>query len=356
MPSELDDDRRRRLATFYPKTDSPLPDEVLRSARKFDLPASTFADVCRVGLGVEATAVEPLPAQRQGTFHRVARVQLADSRSVFVRINALSTFTRDFTLVNNAWAMDRLRKHGLPSLPVYRVDVSRNDFPFEYEILAEAPGVELSSVTDEPSLLASLGDLGRMLAGIHGIAVEDYGWVDVVPDRPGRGLFDTWRAFVLNRLDDHLSVCESIGAIDSGERERIASAFTEHDSLFDGVSPVLLHGDLSGRNAFVEANRITALIDWEDCLAGDPVFDLAFWATFQPDERHAALLDAYALIRPLPADFEPRFWLYYLRVALSKTVLIRRFGYPDQLPGRPSASRRIQKALARLEGDQEPHR
>src|SRR5262249_51720235 len=140
-----------------------------------------------------------------------------------------------------------------------------------------------------------------------------------------------------------------IGAISPAERRRIERHFEDADGLLDGVEPVLLHGDLSGRNIFTDGVAITAVIDWEDCLAGDPVFDLAFWATFHQDERHGALLDGYASVRPLPADFDARFWLYYLRVALSKTVQRHRFGYPDRVPGFPPASHRIGKALARLD-------
>jgi len=114
------------------------------------------------------------------------------------------------------------------------------------------------------------------------------------------------------------------------------------------MGPVLLHGDLGSHNVFTDGRDVTAVIDWEDALSGDPVFDIAFWATFHPDRRHAAFLDGYRAVRALPADFEWRFWLYYLRVALAKTVLRHRLGITDR-PGRLPASRRIQKGLERVE-------
>jgi len=42
-----------------------------------------------------------------------------------------------------------------------------------------------------------------------------------------------------------------------------------------------------------------------------------------------------------------RFWTYFLRVALAKTVVRHNLGLRDR-PGRPPASRRIQLALDRL--------
>src|SRR5262249_47268553 len=150
------------------------------------------------------------------------------------------------------------------------------------------------------------------------------------------GMFDSWRDYVLLNLDQHLQACENIAAIRPSERRRIQSAFAALDPLFSSVLPALLHGDLGNHNVFAQGGAITALLDWEDCLSGDPLFDIAFWATFHPDARHESFFEGYRSERSLPADFELRFWLYYLRVALSKTVHRHRFGYADQ-PGRPPA-------------------
>jgi hypothetical protein len=161
-------------------------------------------------------------------------------------------------------------------------------------------------------------------------------------------VFDSWADFLFIRLDDHLSYCLEINAVSRQECTRIQLAFERLASLCHGVEPVLLHGDPGSHNVFTDGTRIKAVLDWEDCLAGDPVFDLAFWATFHPNARHPAVFDGYRSVQPLPQDFEARFWLYFLRIALSKTVLRHRFGYPDR-PGRPPASLRIQNALARVE-------
>jgi Ser/Thr protein kinase RdoA (MazF antagonist) len=109
----------------------------------------------------------------------------------------------------------------------------------------------------------------------------------------------------------------------------------------------LLHGDLGSHNVLTDGDRLLGLIDWEDALSGDPVYDLAFWATFHLPERHAAFLAGYRELRPLPDDFPVRFWLYFVRILLAKAVHRRRFGYPDR-PDRPTAAHRIRDALANL--------
>jgi aminoglycoside phosphotransferase (APT) family kinase protein len=347
---------RRRWSVFYPKTDLLLSADVLRSESGGQEAerARLVAEVCRRALAEEPVSVEPL--SEQGTFHFLYRVGLAGDRSVIVRGNALGTVQRDYPLYVEAWVMGALRAAALPALRIYQVDVSRRWCPFDYAILEEARGTPLTAYdAEEERLRPLLRELGRTVARVHGIRTAGFGFLDVRPlvlggssAGPPRGIFACWRQYVLLNLDDHLRTCVAIGAVSAAEADRIEAAFAALDGVLDRVEPALLHGDLGSHNVFTDGRAITALIDWEDCLSGDPVFDLAFWATFHPDGRHPAFLDGYRSAATLPADFERRFWLYYLRVALSKTVQRHRFRLPDH-PGRPPAARRIQKGLERVE-------
>jgi hypothetical protein len=350
MQDGIETFRQRRLLTFYPKADTTLPDEALRSGLALEVPLSLVAEICRSALAEEPVSVCAL--ERQGTFHRLYLAVLPDPRRVIVKVNALSDRFRDYPLAIEAWADGLLRVHGLPGPRVERVDISRAEFPFDYAILAEARGHALADIDhDEPRLRRLLPAVGLLLARVHRIPASGFGLVNFESDPPRgacRGVFDTWRDYVLVQLEAHLACCERIEAITRGERARIEAAFGELGGLLEGVEPALLHGDLGSHNIFTSDETVTALIDWEDCLAGDPVFDLAFWATFHPDARHEPFLEGYFSERPPAHDFEARFWLYYLRIALAKTVLRHRFGYTDR-PGRPPASRRIQNALDRIE-------
>jgi thiamine kinase-like enzyme len=97
------------------------------------------------------------------------------------------------------------------------------------------------------------------------------------------------------------------------------------------------------------------LIDWEDACIGDPMLDLANWATFHPERRWPVFFEAASEQGPYAQRSEMRalFWLYYLRVALAKTVHRIRFGVTDK-PGRPPASMRIQRALKGLHEHESP--
>jgi hypothetical protein len=357
MLRELETFCRQRQLLFYPKADLPVPDEVLRghalNAQAQEDQARAAAEVCRRVLGASPASVRPLG--EAGTFHILYRAVLCEGRSVIVRLNALSHVWRDFLLCLGPWVATALRGQGLPALEIHHVDISRRLCPYDYEILAEATGTLLSAFDgEEDRFRPLLYELGRFVGRLHGVGTSGFGFFDVRPlvrgDGAGgtRGTCSVWRDYVLRRLDAHIAQCAALGTIHRDEERRIVEAFAAAEPSLADVEPVLLHGDLGSHNVFTDGARITALIDWEDCLSGDPAFDVAFWATFHPDRRHAAFLDGYRRERSLPGDFELRFWLYYLRVALSKTVLRHRLGVADR-PGREPAARRIQKGLERVE-------
>jgi hypothetical protein len=348
MLQDLEAFCRQRRSLFYPKTDLPYVSNVEADRRP---PPLVVAELCGRLLAAQAVTITPLEA---GTFHWLYRARFSDDRAVIVRINALGERQRDFPLYLDSWAMKVLQARSLPALAVLQVDLSRQSYPWDYEILEEARGVPLRTFDqDEGRIQPLLSKLGSVVARVHEIATEDFGLLDLRSivaagaTAKARGLLAAWREYIWLNLEKHVGLCRDIGAVSSTEAGKIRAVFASLAPLLDAVKPVLSHGDLGNHNVFTDGQEITALIDWEDSLSGDPVYEIAFWATFHPERRHRAFLDGYRSRARLPSDFELRFWLYFLRVALAKTVLRHRFQLADP-PGRPPAARRIQMALERV--------
>jgi aminoglycoside phosphotransferase (APT) family kinase protein len=359
-PDALEAFRRRRRSVFYPKADLPETAGLKKLAQAVDGAEEEerrgqIAAACRAALGRACASVEPLG--EQGTFHRLYRATPAGAGSVIVRVNALSHLGYDYPLHLDAWAAEKLRAAGLPALRVHAVDLSRRLCPFDYQILEEARGVSLRSLDDDDERLRPLlFRLGQVLARLHRVPLSGFGLLDVGPlvsAGPAAdcgGLLASWPEYVRLNLEEHIRACADGGLIDGELAGQALGAFEKHAALYERVRTAgLLHGDPGSHNAFADGGTITALIDWEDCLAGDPVYEVAFWATFHPERRHATFLDGYGSAWPLPDDFAARFWLYFLRVALCKTALRHRLGIVDK-PGRPPASERIRKGLVGLQG------
>jgi len=347
---------RQRRRIFYPKTDMPVPDEVLRGMR-----ARTFAELhmtpervaaaAEHALGVSPTGVHPLEVQ--GTFHRVFRLTgLGRTGRLILRANAANDFLREFTFYLDAWAGEASSKVGLPSVAVRHVDLSRTIVPFDFQIIEECPGRPLERFNDdEPRMWRLLRKLGRFVAKVHSISMSGYGLLDARPlasgTGPPRGMRETWAEYVLLNLAGHVEDCARAADLTAAAADTIFATFQRHAKCLNLSGAVLLHGDLGSHNVLTDGDRLLGLIDWEDSVAGDPVYDIAFWATFHPPARHDAFLAGYREVRPLPDDFPIRFWLYFVRIAVAKAVHRRRFGYADR-PGRPTAAHRIFYALDEL--------
>jgi aminoglycoside phosphotransferase (APT) family kinase protein len=287
------------------------------------------------------------PGLHQGTFHNILEFD-AGGRAYVLKANAIGAVHRDLQTACEPWIGQRLQGMSVPGPAVRLVDVTCQRVPFEFAVHEKAQGQSLRDFDHDDALIAPhLQRFAQMLARLHAVALEKYGWLDVQAPWAGdeaRGLFDDWESYVRLRLSDHVDVCRRIGAVNDDEASRVHHYFDAVLSAAPKAVGSLLHGDPGNHNVYVDGANIRALLDWEDALVGDPLFDLALLAGFHPPRRHALIFDAYQQVRPFDADWQARFWLYFLRIALARTVHRFRFGVADRAD-RPKASLRIQQGL-----------
>lgn len=343
---------QHRATIFYPKTD--LPEHVhiypaLNAARDQDLlhNLDIVRDICsRIW---QTPPIQILPIATAGTFHLLYKIEFSQACYV-IRLNRRPEHHRAWEFLLDGWIYPKLASLNLPCPSTIAIDCARMHSPTDYQIMTYVPGMMLNVFQDaqtqhmSPTLLQAIG---RYVAQVHTISLAGFGPFSVASlNQPSpSGIHASWHDYIFLRLDQHIDLCLAIKAITTIEAVTIKTLFHDHSKIFECGSPVLLHGDLGNHN-FLSADglSITALIDWEDCMSGDPVFDIAYWGTFFRDHMRHDFLAGYASIAKLPDDFELRYWLYFLRIALSKTVHRFRFGYSDAL-GRPPASLRIQRGI-----------
>ncbi|MFA6263033.1 MAG: aminoglycoside phosphotransferase family protein [Candidatus Babeliales bacterium] len=296
------------------------------------------------------------PLMHAGTFRVLFRITSPKSQPLMIRINRLYEYGRAWDFLIEACVYPLLAQQGLAVPTIIDVDISQRYVAADYQVMTYVRGKTLKSFEDEQTQYMSpflLRSIGAYVARVHSIKISGYGPLAVVPLMVPhvlpRGVHDSWSDYILLRLEEHAGLCKEIGAINASEYAIILELFRRYEPLFKNVSPSLLHGDVGNQNFLSDdGETITALVDWEDSMAGDPVFEVALWGTFFRDYMRNTLLEGYTTVNRLPHDFELRYWMYYLRIVLSKTVHRFRFGYADR-PGRPRISLRIQKALSRIE-------
>ena len=110
----------------------------------------------------------------------------------------------------------------------------------------------------------------------------------------------------------------------------IRSSIAKSRDLLQLPQGCLVHKDLALWNVMGTPEKVTAVIDWDDSISGDPLDDLSLLACFHDAEFLAAALRGYAAVRPLPENWQARFWLHLLRNMIVKSVIRVGAGYFDR--------------------------
>lgn len=336
----------RRRNCFYPKADIEISDGVLRTLalRKDEAPRQDWAAIFSF-YGLAGASL--LPSPLQGTFHSVHRIASPKAGPpLALRINRVSDHFVDWGLLAEQAISRRLEAEGVAHARILAADCSRRLVPVDYQLLEFVEGVRLATLDDDDQAVAApLTAAAAYLARLHQVEGTGFGHISEAAGRRLQGVHASWGDYLTTRLDVHAATARDAGLIDAAEQHAVAAWFRRAEPLLKAAPSRLLHGDCGNHNLFIRADGAVAMIDWEDALLGDPLFELAFWATFHPMRRWEPFFAAYF---GRPWSPHGLFWLYFLRISLSKTALRLRFGYEDK-PGRSKASLRIQQGLAGLE-------
>ena len=85
--------------------------------------------------------------------------------------------------------------------------------------------------------------------------------------------------------------------------------------------PVLVHNDFADWNVVTDGVKITGVLDWDECIGGDPIMDLACFSLFFKPERFEPFLSGYKSNVTLPKNYNEKIHYFRLRYAISKMAL-----------------------------------
>lgn len=289
--------------------------------------------------------------------HRTFAATL-DAHDVFVRIE--DGPERDDYIAVESFVMDRVRALGVPTPRVYATDATRRVVPFAWQILERIAEPDLNRHFKAGTLATTevAARIGRLVATWQGVPVDGFGPFDVqhlVTNGTLRGLHDGYPAYHFMRLDAHLAFLVERGFLTQTQAGAMRAAIDDHRALLDLRAPSLVHKDTALWNLLGTEREITAVIDWDDCVGGDAMDDLALLGCFHDGAFLRAAFDGYASVRALPENHAPRFWLHLLRNMIFKAVIRVGAGYFDHdsrffLVGAGSDGRALRETtLARLD-------
>lgn len=201
-------------------------------------------------------------------------------------------------------------------------DFTHEQIDRDYLIMERAPG---DPISDHAGLTRSkldrlLGQVGEALRQVHAIHGDAYGYVG--PHVPMVPQGNWTEAFVImwHRLIDDTLRCEGYTEDEATHMRRLLDG---HMDAFDRAEPAsLLHMDVWAQNILAdEEGHLTALLDWDRGLWGDPEIEFAVLDYCGISEP--AFWEGYGQCRDASRAAEVR-RVFYLLYEMQKYILIRR--------------------------------
>ncbi len=264
---------------------------------------------------VKATGIQPNELNRvvAGEVNEVYDVDTNDGNYI-VRISR----GENTEFLSEKWALDKSREAGVPAPNMFFVDeIEDKGKKLKVCVENKIPGSPMNELVDQGKLtkeqIKELNiEAGMTLAKIHSVTPKGFGRIH----EGGIGKSESWtlavtRPWYGDNTDQLYEYAGKMG-ITKAQIDRATAILNEHSNIFEAVTPHLLHCDFGPKHYLVDNGHLAGVIDFENCMSGDPVYDFAWNKYF----GHDSLKEGYLRIADLPEDFDLRIQLYGLRIGL----------------------------------------
>ncbi len=274
----------------------------------------------RKTFGAEAESIEPMNCDGN---HFAYKVRVGGKQVLF-RANADDSGD-DYMLAEGA--LTRLAAAaGVPVPALLGIDVSG---AVRWQIWSWAEGrtlidFERAGTLNKGAIARRTGEILRCL---HSVSLEGFGFVDteyLAATGNVRGLNKTYADYFHTRLEEHIEKITRPELIAPETTARMRRVFRKNAPLLALPSGKLVHRDPALWNMVGTLEDITALVDWDDAVSGDPADDFGLLHCFHDDAMVEAILAAYG---PVEESFRARTALHYLRNMIWKTLIRWNMGY-----------------------------
>ncbi|RJR29214.1 aminoglycoside phosphotransferase family protein [Candidatus Microgenomates bacterium] len=255
---------------------------------------------------VETSAIIPI-----GQVNEVYDVKLGNGENVIVRVSRRG----GDILEHERWALDTARQVGIPTPETLFIDHMETEAgSLAISVQEKIDGVQLSQLSgvEKEELL---GRVGNAISRIHEIRTQGFGWTN--PN--GVGMYTTWGQYLARMLSktERLLDVASRNQIASDVMTRALKFIEEHKSIYTGEAR-LVHRDLGPDHLLVRDGNIVGVIDFENCIGGDPVYDLARWNLLYGDQYSLGKIkEGYTNAAVIEEDYELRLRLYTIHAGLA---------------------------------------
>lgn len=254
--------------------------------------------------------------------------KLKDGQGVIIRCHPKGIKEKYFHV--ESLIADTITRIGLPTYKTYLIHELENEDDIAFQLIEKCEGVALKKWFEKhPEDIYTLTyEAGRILSRLHAIVVPGFGPFDSLQAKNGKiiGIHKDFISSVRAGLIRNLGVLEKYKVITEIQSKKIDELFNENNPLLVCEQAVLVHADLVDWNLLtLNGKKISAILDFGDCMASDPIVDIAFWSSRTPLDRIDAFFSGYFENKIKPDDFDEKFKLLSLRcVIMSMATRVQR--------------------------------
>lgn len=224
---------------------------------------------------------------------------------------------------------------GIPSYNTYIIHDLENETDIAYQIIEKIEGNTVKFYLNEhPEKEDKLVyEMGRTLANVNRIQVKGFGPFSNEEAKIGNllGRYDSLNDSINAGLYENLERLVKYNTISLDLASKMKKLF-QNNKLLNYDSPVLIHNDFADWNLLTDGDKITGVLDWDECVGGHPIQEIACWSTFFEPKRIKEFLKGYFSETPKFENYEEMFQLFRLRYTISKMALrTKRYTY-EQSP------------------------
>lgn len=313
---------------FYPVVHRPQAEIEALKKRYETFDERVIPDVMKAAGYTSVSWVRPTT---YGTTHVVYIVTVCEQKTPLILRANIGWGEPEGVLLIEKIITDSVIPLGIPVNKILFADISRKQFPFDYQIQEVLEGTDIEDTfhgTREEYDILSF-NLGKYIATWGELTFDGFGRFDIDSAKVGKliGTKASMYDYIIVQLDNDLRYLVDGHVLDVKKADRIRQIFDEYKDVTMVKKGTLVQYDLADHNIMFASNRITGIFDWEAAVVGDPVLDLASsptWRTHYP--REEKLIAGYQSVRDLPEYFTEKMNIYRLRTMVWKMVYAIRAG------------------------------
>lgn len=222
-------------------------------------------------------------------------------------------------------------ENGIPAYKTYCIYELEKEDDISFQVIEKLSGdtVQYCLKSNPEKEEKLVYEMGRTMARLHRIPTKGFGPFDNEEAKNGNlvGVHSCLNDSISAGLIENLERLVKYEIISSDIANKMRKLFEGNELLNNDLS-VLIHNDFADWNLLSDGDTITGVIDWDECVSGNPIQEIACWSTFFDPERIKPFLEGYFSETPKYDNFDEMFQLMRLRYTISKMALrVKRYNY-----------------------------